>query len=92
LDFIYIVDANAVSGQGHAAAITGSASYGYRYDSFGPGPRYGQEYFKTEQDAFDYAKRMGYTDYAKWTTTVEQDKAAKSAADKWHKGSRNTDL
>jgi len=78
-----------MGGHGHAAAITSSKNGGYRYDSYGANKgdhRHGQITFKTEQAALDFARKAGYTGFAKWETTPKQDAAAQGAADQYHTG------
>ena len=90
LDFIYIVDAEAVAGHGHAAAITGPVNGQWRYDSFGVPRgfhRHGQYLFDTEQRAMEFARRHGYTRFARWQTRRDQDIAAQEQANLWHAGS-----
>lgn len=89
LDFIYIVDSNAVIDQGHAGVITGPVDGRWRYDSFGKnkeGHRFGQYYFESEETAIEFARDRGYTEYERWKTTADQDAAAQREADKWHTG------
>ena len=88
-NFIYLLDRNAVIDQGHSAVITGPVNGMWRYDSFGKRTkdhRQGQYYFSSEQEALDFAKKHDYTDYAKWLTNPDEDKAAQKEADNWHAG------
>ncbi|MCF7855312.1 MAG: hypothetical protein K9N51_10985 [Candidatus Pacebacteria bacterium] len=89
LDFVHIVDADAVKGQGHAAVITGPVNGQWRYDSFGKlkgSHRHGQYSFTSEQDALNFARQHGYTHFARWQTSPAQDAAAQARADQWHTG------
>jgi len=88
LDFIYIIDRDAVAGKGHAAAIVGPISGQWTYNSFGPaaGSRAGQVSFSSESEAMDFAKDHGYTDYAKWNTDESSSIRAQNVANQWISG------
>ena len=89
LKFIYIIDSKAVGGHGHAAVITGQPGREFRYDSYGANKgdhRHGQYTFSSEAEAMKWARDEGYTHFASWDTTAEQDTRARAAADGWHSG------
>lgn len=92
LDFIFIVDANAVAGQGHAAAIVGPVKNKWIYNSFGPvaGSRAGQYSFSSEKEAMAFAKDHDYTHYAKWSTDENSSEAAQNEANQWISGFNKT--
>jgi RHS repeat-associated protein len=92
LDFIYIVDANALGGLGHAAAIVGPVNGKWTYNSYGPvaGDRAGQVEFTSEKAAMTFAKAHGYTDYAKWVTDENSSSAAQNVANQFISGFYNT--
>jgi hypothetical protein len=88
LDFIYILDANALGGLGHAAAIVGPVNGKWTYNSYGlvAGDRAGQKEFTSENAAMAFAKAHGYTDYAKWVTDESSSAAAQNVANQFMSG------
>ena len=88
LDFIFIVDANAVADQGHAAVIVGPIDGQWIYNSYGPvaGDRAGQKTFSSEEEAMAFARSHDYTKFAKWITDESSSVRAQNEANMWISG------
>ncbi len=88
VDVWEIFDKHAVGGHGHVGAIVGQDGY-YTYHSFGPrwldSPWMPGEYtepkpFKTIEEAMNFAKGLGYDEFAKFKSSKCADEVAREKA------------
>ena len=91
LDIWHIINRDSVGGHGHGGTVVGQDRY-YTYNSYGvqgkarpigPGEYTEMGPFDSLKKAMDYAKSLGYDEYARYRTGKCEDEKAREAARKW---------